>query len=169
MISGSDTHESVPSKESRSVRVIRGIDGLEDVQNTHLGYSGWVTVTQSMIDQFADVTGDRKWIQTGFGRTAQGPHDGTTAHRFLILSLIPKLLWQIYRLEGFGMEVNYGLDRVRFPCPLRPASRVRASARLVKVTSSKGGGALATIRVEIRAESSTRPACLADTLVFLRD
>ena len=41
---------------------IKDIGSLKDHLGEPLGPSDWVTITQEMINQFADVTGDRQWI-----------------------------------------------------------------------------------------------------------
>lgn len=59
------------------------------IGDTHV--SDWVDVTQAMIDNFADATGDHQFIHTDPDRAAQTPFKGTIAHGFLTLSLMPLL------------------------------------------------------------------------------
>ena len=41
-----------------AVTTFEGIDAVRAAVGTHLGHSDWVTVTQEMVDTFADATGD---------------------------------------------------------------------------------------------------------------
>ncbi len=56
------------------------------------GHGEWLTVTQAMIDTFADATGDHQWIHVDVARAkAEMPGGTTIAHGFLTLSLLPML------------------------------------------------------------------------------
>ena len=55
-----------------------------------LGPSEWLTVTQEMIDKFADATGDHQWIHVDVERAKKEmPGGKTIAHGYLTLSLLP--------------------------------------------------------------------------------
>lgn len=84
---------------------------LGQAVGTHLGYSGWHTVTQRQVDTFAEATGDFQWIHVDPEKAAAGPFGCTIAHGYLTLSLVPMLVWQIYRVEGLTMGVNYGAGK----------------------------------------------------------
>src|SRR5881409_2497361 len=99
--------------------VVQGIAGLKEKVGAHLGYSDWVEVTQQSVNLFADATGDHQWIHVDPERAADGPFGGTIAHGLFTLSLLPVFLHQLYEVEGISMAVNYGLDKVRFPAPVR--------------------------------------------------
>ena len=71
-------------------------------------------VDQDRINLFADATGDHQWIHVDEERAKGGPFGTTIAHGFLTLSLLPRLVQQVYRVDGVRMAVKYGLDRVRF-------------------------------------------------------
>ena len=102
------------------MRVINGLEELEALAGAELGASGWLQVTQDMVDQFAAVTRDHQWIHTDVQRaTEHSPFGGTVAHGFLTLSLIPHLTHQIADVTGVSARINYGLERVRFPHPVR--------------------------------------------------
>ncbi len=91
-----------------------------------LGASQWRTVSQKMIDSFANVTGDTHWIHTDPARAAaEGPFGGTIAHGFMTLALITSSMSELLEIGGAAHFVNYGLDRVRFTGPVRAGSRVR--------------------------------------------
>ena len=117
-----------------------GISGFEAHVGEHLGYSGWRQVTQKEIDLFAEATGDHQWIHVDAERAASGPYGKTIAHGYLTLSLVPNLVQQIYKVTGLSMQVNYGVDKLRFPAPVPVDSRIRAGAELIKVERNDKGG-----------------------------
>jgi len=89
----------------------------------------WLAVSQERIDAFADATQDHQWIHVDRERAAgESPYGTTVAHGFLSLSLLPHLLGQAVEIQGTRLGINYGLNRVRFTGPFRPARAcVRAS------------------------------------------
>ena len=145
-----------------------GVDGFEAHVGEHLGYSGWHTITQQQIDLFADATGDHQWIHVDVARAASGPYGMTIAHGYLTLSLVPILVQQIYRVTGLSMQVNYGVDKLRFPAAVPVDSRIRAGAELINVIRNDKGGR-ATVRVTVEVEGSPRPACVVDTIAAMVD
>jgi acyl dehydratase len=82
------------------------------------------------------------------------------------LSLVPVLVQQIYRVTGLSMQVNYGVDRLRFPAPVPVDSRIRGGAELIRVDRNDKG-ARATVRVTVEVEGSNRPACVVDTIAAM--
>jgi len=148
------------------MRVFDGLDDFARSLGTHLGHSEWHTVTQELINTFADATGDHQWIHVDPERAAAGPYGAPVAHGYLILSLIPMLAWQIFTVTGVTMTVNYGLNRVRFPAPVPAGSRIRASAELIGL-EPRPPGVLATIRVSLEREGTDRPVCVAETLSLM--
>lgn len=149
-------------------RTFDGIAGFEAHVGEHLGYSDWRQVTQKEIDLFAEATGDHQWIHVDPERAAAGPYGRTIAHGYLTLSLVPLLVKQIYQVTGLSMQVNYGVDKLRFPAPVPVDSRIRAGAELIKVERNDRGGR-ATVRVTVEVEGSDRPACVVDTIAAMVD
>jgi acyl dehydratase len=148
------------------MRVFDGVAELEEAVGTHLGHSEWHTVNQDQIDAFAAATGDHQWIHVDPAKAAEGPFGSTVAHGFLTLSLLPMLTWQVYKVEGVKMGVNYGADKLRFPSPVPVGSRVRAGVELTSVTPNKLGYQIAT-RVTIELDGSDKPACVVDMLAVV--
>ena len=145
------------------MRVFRGASEILNAKGEELGCSEWVTVTQKQVDTFAEATYDDQWIHVDTGRAASGPFGGTIAHGHLTLSLLPYLASQIYRFEGVSMRINYGLNKVRFPQPVRVGSRVRARYQLVDVVDV-GPQLQLTTRVSIEIDGEAKPACVAESL-----
>ena|SRR4051812_24706667 len=145
------------------MRVFTGLDELKAATGTVLGTSGWLEIDQDKVDRFADATGDHQWIHVDTRRAAAGPFGTTIAHGFLTLSLIPYFAAQAYRLDGWRMAVNYGLDRVRFITPVRVGSRLRGVLELVSLQELPGGVQL-TVRATVEIEGNDRPAAVAETI-----
>jgi acyl dehydratase len=139
------------------------VDRLSEAVGSHLGYSPWIEITQRRVDLFAAATDDHQWIHVDVERAAAGPFGGTIAHGYLTLSLAVPLVGEILSVEGAGMVVNYGADRVRFPAPVPVGSRIRAGARLAGVEGVSGGVQVA-LDVTFELDGSDKPACVARIL-----
>ena len=139
------------------------LDALRAAVGTEIGVSDWMTIEQDRIDTFADATDDHQWIHVDLERAARGPFGTTIAHGFLTLSLVAALAGQVYRVDGVRMAVNYGLNKVRFPAPLRSGSRVRAGVELLEVKEIQGGVQVQA-RVAVEAEGAPKPCCVAETV-----
>jgi len=131
-----------------------------------LGLSDWLEIDQARIDAFAAATDDRQWIHVDTERAANGPYGGTVAHGYLTLSMLPRLTAETYVVGGVSTRVNYGLDRVRFPAPVRSGARIRDRATLLAVEPNARGARI-TVRNEIEIEGGERPACIAETITLL--
>src|SRR5689334_16287723 len=112
------------------MRVFTTFDELEQAAGEELGTSEWVTIDQRRVNQFADATGDHQWIHVDLDRAKQGPFGGTIAHGYLTLSLVPWLGSQVFSLQTPGAKLNYGVNKVRFPNPVRVGSRVRVHVKI---------------------------------------
>src|SRR3954463_7802076 len=129
-----------------------------------LGPSDWMTVDQSMIDKFAEATGDHQWIHIDVERAKKEmPGGKTIAHGYLTLSLLPKLNHGIWRVKKRSRGVNYGSNKVRFTAPVPAGSRVRGHLTLKNVEPIPGGARL-TMEATVEVEGSDRPALVAETL-----
>jgi len=143
--------------------IFKCIDELRAAAGTTMGPTDWLTIEQSRVNGFADATDDHQWIHVDVERACQGPFGGTIAHGYLTLSLCSYFLPQLMRVEIPGMGINYGLDRVRFPAPVRVGNRIRGKGEIMSVADVTGG-IQTVVRVTIEVEGSDRPACVADTI-----
>jgi acyl dehydratase len=98
---------------------------LLTLTGTELGTSGWIEITQSQVNQFADATGDHQWIHVDPQRAKTGPFGTTIAHGYLTLSLAPMLLDEVH-IDNCDAVLNYGVNKVRFPAPVPVGAKVRA-------------------------------------------
>ncbi len=128
-----------------------------------VGRSDWRTVTQAMIDAFAEATDDHQWIHTDAARAAaETPFGGTIAHGFLTLSLLSTLAYEaLPELEGATMGINYGFKSIRFQAPVKSGARVRAIFRLAEADIRPSGRILSTYDVTLEIENSLKPAFVA--------
>ena len=130
-------------------------------------FGGEVEITQEMINEFADITGDHQWIHVDVERCKKESPFGTTiAHGFLTLSLLPLLSSKSkmpYAIVGFANAVNYGSDKLRFLSPVPAGSKIHARYRLVSVEAGKKG-----TRVEqeaaVHVVGNDRPALIYDMI-----
>jgi len=148
------------------MKTISGIEGYKALQGQPLGESGWLQVDQDRINQFADATGDHQWIHVDVERAKQGPFGAPIAHGFLTLSLIPSLTAGLLKIDGVRMGINYGLNRVRFPSPVKVGSKVRATVKNVSIEDVQGGIQVVN-EVTIAVEGQEKPACVAETVTRL--
>jgi acyl dehydratase len=137
------------------------------------GVGEWFQVDQDRIDAFADATLDHQFIHVDPEKAAQlSPYKVTIAHGFLTLSLIVHLGSKIPPIEprayeGLVMGVNYGLDKVRFPSPVKVGSRVRARRSLVAVEAKAPNTLQLKQVVTVEIEGEPKPACVAESLTRL--
>jgi len=126
--------------------------------------SDWVTVSQEMIDKFADATGDNQFIHLDPAKAAMTPFGGTIAHGFLTLSLMPLLSQKTPqpRIEGLKMGVNYGGNKVRFLTPVRSGSRVRGRFKTLELVEKRPGQWQQTVEFTIEIEGQDKPALIAE-------
>jgi acyl dehydratase len=136
---------------------------LQALVGQEIGSSDWVLVDQARIDAFAHATGDHQWIHVDPVRAAASPFGGTVAHGFLTLSLLPALGADAFAIDDVVMGINYGLDRVRFPAPVRSGSRLRGRF-LLQAWQPLDGGAQLAVQATIEIEGQPKPACVAVAL-----
>jgi acyl dehydratase len=130
-----------------------------------LGSTDWMEITQERVNLFADATGDHQWIHTNPVRAMNGPFKGTVAHGYLTLSLAPLVISEVLEIRELTVALNYGIDRVRFPAPLRVGSQVRVTVEVMRALQKTSGvEAVFTLTYEIEGEP--RPACVADVIVL---
>jgi acyl dehydratase len=148
------------------MRIFHNLDELAGAVGQVLGQGEWLTVTQQMIDLFAEATGDFQYIHVDPERAVKGPFGAPVAHGFLTLSLIPRLANTVYKVEGIATGINYGSNRVRFIEPVHVNRRIRAQTKLLAVEPSSRGTRI-TSEATVEIEGSARPACIAELIVLM--
>ena len=142
---------------------VNGLDELKKLAGGDLGTSEWIEVTQERIDTFADATGDHQCIHVDPERAKDGPFGAPIAHGYLTLSLFIPLFTELLDVQGVTTKVNYGLNKVRFPSPVKVGSRIRLTAKLAEVEEVPGGVQI-TVEGAIEIEGATKPAAVLQSL-----
>ena len=144
---------------------VETLDALRTLLGEELAVTPWFEVSQERIDRFADATEDHQWIHVDRERAQrESPYGATIAHGFLTLSLLSRFMREALEVGGLRMAVNYGLNRVRFPSPVRSGSRVRARI-VLKSVRDLPEAVEATYSATIESERSEKPCCVAEWLV----
>jgi acyl dehydratase len=152
------------TKAEQALEIFKRAEGKE------LCVSEWQEITQGRINQFADATLDHQFIHTDPARAAQlSPYKTTIAHGFLTLSLIPHLNKSVPPLdpktsEGLVMGINYGLDKVRFPAPVKVNAHVRSRVELISAELKLPNTIQLKHRVTVEIKGEEKPGCVAETL-----
>ncbi|NEC85851.1 MaoC family dehydratase [Streptomyces sp. SID12501] len=142
---------------------VNGIDELKKLAGGDLGTSEWIEVTQERINTFADATGDHQWIHVDPEKAAEGPFGAPIAHGYLTLSLFIPLFTELLDVQGVTTKVNYGLNKVRFPSPVKVGAKIRLVGRLADVEEVPGGVQI-TVDGTIEIEGAPKPAAVLQSL-----
>ncbi|AQV98668.1 dehydratase [Cupriavidus necator] len=147
------------------MKIYENISDLQPLVGEVLGTSEWLALAQDRINLFADATGDHQWIHVDPERAKDGPFGVPIAHGFLTLSLLPAFSSTAYKVKHSSTGVNYGLDKVRFPAPVPVDSLLRAHFRLLSYEALDNGGAQLKIEMTVERQGSSKPVCIAESIV----
>lgn len=133
---------------------------LPELVDSELPPSAWVEVTREQLERFDASTYDGPSTNYGGAGLADGVH-GTYS-----LSLIVPLWERTVGVTGSASMVLYGVDRVRFPAPVRVGRRVRAHFRIVEaVPADRGLRYRVSATLEVAGES--KPGAIAELLFWV--
>jgi acyl dehydratase len=155
------------SNAERALEIFQKHVGSEE------GVGEWHRIDQKQIDAFADATLDHQFIHVDPEKAAKlSPYKVTIAHGFLTLSLVVHLGASIKPVapeayQGLAMGINYGLDKVRFPAPVKVDSRVRARRALLAAELKAANTIQLKQQVTVEIEGESKPGCVAETLTRL--
>ncbi len=146
--------------------VLESLHTLKEYVGREIGTTGWLAVTQERILQFAEATGDHQWIHVDPERARrESPYGAAIAHGFLTLSLMSHFLREAIQLPGdVRQTINYGLNRVRFPAPVRAGEKIRARVRLQSCREWPGS-VEAVFEITIETEGAEKPCCVAEWIL----
>lgn len=149
--------------------VFGSVEDLKKQVGKSLGTSSWTTVSQDLIQNFAEVTGDLQWVHVDVEKAkALIPGGKNFAHGYLTLSLVPKLMYEILPLEGIQMALNYGANKVRFPSAVYSGDKIRLKATLSNVEESPDGSIKLFIRAEMESNNANKPVYVAELITLVR-
>ena len=135
------------------------IEGLRSLVSDDFGEWGpELEITQELIDDFAELTGDHQWIHVDVDRARSGPFGTTIAHGLLTLSISPRLRPPAtFTLVGNGATLNYGSDRLRYVEPIRAGDRIHEHTRIADV-QAHAKGTRVTLEIAIHVVGKERPS-----------
>ncbi len=129
-----------------------------------LGVSTWHKIDQAQINKFADATLDHQWIHVDEAKAAtDSPFKKTIAHGYLTLSLVPHLWQQIAEIGNLKMEINYGVESLKFAQAVTVDSEVRLKANLKSIANLRGVTKV-VISVALEIKDQVKPAFTGDVM-----
>jgi acyl dehydratase len=166
IIAPGDSRRSLSREIPMPPVVLETLHALNDFVGREIALTEWLTITQDRIDRFAEATEDRQWIHVDRERAQRESPFGTTiAHGFLTLSLLSHFMKQAIQFRGgVRMGINYGLNRVRFPSPVRADSQIRARISLQSL-KELADALEAVFSVSLEVQGSEKPCCVAEWIV----
>ena len=143
-----------------------GAEEWKALAGSEVGLSDWITVDQSLIDAFAEVTGDKQFIHVDPERAKrESPYGTTVAQGFLTLSLLPAMARvALPEFKDARARINYGFDKIRFLAPVPAGTRIRARFHLHLVEERRQSELTLKYAVTIEIEGSKGPAVAAEWL-----
>jgi acyl dehydratase len=146
--------------------VLKSLHTLKDYVGREIATTDWLPVTQERIDQFAEATGDLQWIHVDPVRARrESPYGATIAHGFLTISLMSHLVKEAIQLPGdVRQTINYGLNRVRFPAPVRAGEKIRARVRL-QACKELPDSVEVVFDITVEVAGAEKPCCVAEWIL----
>jgi acyl dehydratase len=144
--------------------IIDGLSGLQGMAGKALGTGEWKSLRYEDIKAFADATGDHQWIHVDRERCKrESPFGVPVAHGYFTLARIAGLFFELVEIKGFAAVLNYGLNKVRFPSPLKEGARYRLVAKMGELKEVQGG-VEGTMTCTVEIEGEPKPACVAESV-----
>jgi len=144
--------------------VIKSHAEFESHLGKEIGVSPWHQITQEQINNFANATLDFQWIHTDIERAKkESPFKTTIAHGYLTLSLIPYFWKQIADVQNLKMEVNYGIEQLKFGQAVLVNNEVRCRVWLKSIINLRGI-TKATLFIQLEIKDQQKHAFTADVL-----
>ncbi|ULQ54728.1 MaoC family dehydratase [Flavihumibacter fluvii] len=146
--------------------IINSHAAFESYLGKEIGVSSWHKITQEQINNFADATLDHQWIHCDAERAkAESPFKTTIAHGYLTLSLVPFFWKQIVDVQDVKMEVNYGIEQLKFGQAVCVNNEVRCRVSLKSIINLRGV-TKATLFIQLEIKDQPKLAFSGD-VVFL--
>ncbi|SMO73183.1 Acyl dehydratase [Saccharicrinis carchari] len=146
--------------------IIKSFEELEALIGKEIGKSEYHSITQEQINQFADATHDHQWIHTDPERAkAESPFGNTIAHGYLTVSMLAYLWEQMVEVQNIKLQVNYGIESLKFNQPVVVNSKIRLVAKVDEVKDLRGV-TKAVIGVVLEIEGNKKPA-FEGKIIFL--
>lgn len=148
--------------------VFTNFDDFKLMLGKQLPVGNWYTITQEMINDFANATLDKQWIHVDEKRAAKvSPFKSTVAHGFMSVAMISRMLEEAFSIKSVKMGLNYGLNKVRFPNPVPVNSELRMISEVKEIEDIANNGIKVTFSCTIEIKGQEKPACVAEFLAAL--
>jgi acyl dehydratase len=148
--------------------VFKNLEEFRSIKGKDLPTGEWYTVTQQMINDFANATLDKQWIHVDEERAAkESPFKSTVAHGFMSVAMISRMLEEMFIVKSVKMGLNYGLNKVRFPSPVPVNSELRMHTSVKDIEDINNNGIKITFSCTIEIKGQEKPACVAEFLAAL--
>ena len=145
--------------------VFETISDFKKMVGKEFPIGNWYTITQEMITDFANATLDKQWIHVDEAKAAkESPLKSTIAHGFMSVSMISKLLEEVFTIQSLKMGLNYGLNKVRFPNAVPVNSQLRMLSKVLDIKPLANNGVKATFSCTLEIKGQEKPACIAEFL-----
>ena len=146
--------------------VIKTVEELKGWVGKEVAVGKWITVTQDLINKFAEASGDYQWIHVDVERCAkESPFKKTIAHGNLTLCLLSSIARNAdVELPPSKMGINYGMNKIRYTGVVPVDSKIRGRYKLVEVKEIDAKTLLVTWGVTGEIEGGTKPVLIAETL-----
>src|SRR4051794_18607053 len=126
----------------------------------------WITVTQDLINKFAEASGDFQWIHVDVERCRkESPFKTTIAHGNLTFCLLSSIARNAdVELPPSKMGINYGSNKICYTGVVPSGSKIRGRYKLLDVKDVDAKTILLTWGVTGEIEGGEKPILIAETL-----
>lgn len=131
---------------------------FESYLGKHIGTSDYQKISQEQINLFAEATLDHQWIHVDEKRAEkESPFGSTIAHGYLTVSLLAYHWYSLVEVQNVKLQVNYGLDKLKFGQAVRVNDEVRVHVYLESLVNLRGI-AKATLKAVMEIKDQKKPA-----------
>lgn len=146
--------------------VIKTVAELKSWVGKEVAVGKWITVTQDLIDKFAEASGDFQWIHVDVERCkTESPFKTTIAHGNLTFCLLSSIARNAdVELPPAKMGINYGVNKIRYTGVVPVGSKIRGRYKLLDVKDVDEKTILLTWGVTGELEGREKPILIAEAL-----
>lgn len=145
-----------------SAKKIKNFQEFKTMLGKELPKGEWYTITQVMINDFANATLDKQWIHIDKERAKKElPFKSTVAHGFMSVAMISRMLEEAFTIKSVKIGLNYGLNKVCFPNPIPVNSELRMLSSVKEIEPLTNNGIKITFNCTIEIRGQEKPACVA--------
>src|SRR3954467_6777840 len=146
--------------------VIGSVEELRTWVGKEVAVGKWITVTQDLINKFAEASGDYQWIHVDVERCKkESPFKTPIAHGNLAFCQLSSITRNAdVELPPAKMGINYGVNKIRYTGVVPVGSKIRGRYKLLDVKDIDAKTILLTWGVTGEIEGGEKPILIAETL-----